>query len=81
MIERDRNAARYRLDKSVNDWSTKWVLDANMLLCARCTAGQCARDADQPFRHGNGCRHSGDLTLYPWRELADLLRTLPQVRA
>ena len=78
---RDSNAAKYHLDDSLNAWSTRWILDANMLLCAGCTRGQCARDADQPFLHGDGCRLASELTLYPWRELAELLRAVPQVSA
>jgi len=77
----DRNAARYRLDDSLNAWSIKWVLDANAVMCACCSAGQCARDAEQPFRHVAGCRLDSDFTKYPWRELADLLRELPPVPA
>lgn len=78
---RDSNAATYRLDNGLNACSTTWVLDANMLLCAGCSARQYARDAAQPFRHGDGCALASELTLYPWRELAKLLRAVPQVPA
>ena len=77
MSARDRNATRYRLDDGLNAWSIKWVLDGNAVMCAGCSAGQCARDADQPFRHVDGCRQARDFTNYPWRELAELLRVVP----
>ncbi|TWC74364.1 hypothetical protein FBY10_10152 [Pseudomonas sp. SJZ103] len=80
MSARDRNATRYLLDDSLNAWSTKWVLDANMLLCAGCAVGQCIRDADQPFIHRDSCRWASNSTIYPWRELAELLRELPTMQ-
>jgi hypothetical protein len=77
----DSDALQYRLGDSLNVWSTKWVLDANMLFCAGCSRGQRARDANQPFRHGDGCRLSSEVTLYPWRELAEMLCTVLQAPA
>nr|WP_290467299.1 hypothetical protein [Pseudomonas fluorescens] len=77
----DRNAARYQLDDNLNAWSTKWVLDGNALHCAACSAGQPARSADEPFRHVVDCPQAGDFTQYPWRDLAELLRTLPPAHA
>ncbi|MET3458945.1 hypothetical protein [Pseudomonas kilonensis] len=79
MSVREQNAARYRPDDGVNAWSLNWVLDANAVLCAGCSAGQCARDAGQPFRHAEGCRLANDFTQYPWHDLAALLRELPAV--
>ncbi|MBK3447567.1 hypothetical protein [Pseudomonas haemolytica] len=81
MSARDSNAARYRLDETLNDWSTKWVLDANALYCAGCSAGQPVRSADEVFRHGAGCPQACDLTKYPWRELAQMLTNLPPEKA
>jgi len=78
---RDSNAATLSAGQWPDAWSTTWVLDANMLLCAGCSARQYARDAAQPFRHGDGCALASELTLYPWRELAKLLRAVPQVPA
>ncbi|WP_460053138.1 hypothetical protein [Pseudomonas sp. H1_A05] len=80
MSARDRNAARYRRDESLNAWSLRWVLDSNMLLCAGCSVGQFARDAGQEFRHTAGCRLAGDLAQYPWHALAALLRELPELK-
>jgi hypothetical protein len=81
MSARDRNAARYRLDDGLNAWSTKWVLEGNGVMCVSCDAGQPARSADEPFRHVDGCRLANDFTEYPWRELTEVLRKLPQVPA
>ncbi|RTY73537.1 hypothetical protein [Pseudomonas veronii] len=81
MSARDRNAARYRLDDSLNAWSTKWVLDGNAVHCAGGSAGQPARSADEAFRHVAGCPQAGDITQSPWRELAELLQQLPRVPA
>lgn len=81
MSVRDSNAARYRLDETLNAWSTKWVLDANALYCAGCSTGQPARSADEAFRHGAGCPQASDFTKYPWRELAQMLANLPPVKA
>ncbi|WP_343177157.1 hypothetical protein [Pseudomonas sp. 4810-S13] len=81
MSARDSNASRYRLDDSLNGWSTKWVLDGNAVHCAGCSAGQPARSADEAFRHVAGCPQAGDFTQYPWRDLAELLQQLPQVPA
>jgi len=81
MSARDRNAVRYRLDDSLNAWSTKWVLDGNAVHCAGGSAGQPARSADEPFRHVAGCPRTGDFTQNPWRKMSELLRQLPQVPA
>ncbi|MDU9040221.1 hypothetical protein NHG97_16105 [Pseudomonas corrugata] len=81
MSTREHNAARYRLDEGVNAWSRNWVLDGNMLLCAGCSVGQCARDAGQPFRYAESCRLANDFSLYPWYDLAVLLRELPALPA
>lgn len=80
LSERDRNAARFRLDDGVNAWSTNWVLDGNAVYCAGCSAGQPARSADEAFRHVAGCTRADDVAPYPWHELAELLRALPAVR-
>lgn len=67
-----RNAARCRLDDSLNGWSTRWVLDGNAMHCAGCSA-------DEQFRHVASCPQAGDFTQFPWHELAELLQQLPQV--
>lgn len=81
MSARDRNAARYRRDEGLNDWSQRWVLDGNMLLCALCSVGQFARDAGKPFQHGAGCAIDSEFAKRPWHELAALLGDLPTVPA
>ncbi|TFW40900.1 hypothetical protein [Pseudomonas fluorescens] len=81
MSAHDRNAARYRRDETLNTWSLRWVLDGNMLLCARCCVGQFARDADQPFQHGAGCVINTEFAKHPWVELRDLLADLAPLPA
>lgn len=81
MSAHERNAARYRLDGGVNAWSMNWVLDGYAVLCAGCCAGQCARDAGEPFPHAEGCRLASDFAKHPWHDLAALLRELPAVPA
>lgn len=67
----------YSRDVNIYAWSSSWVLDANMLLCVSCSTAQYARDADQPFPHGNHCHRAEDLTSYPWYVLAQLLSDQP----
>ncbi|UVM63307.1 hypothetical protein [Pseudomonas sp. B21-010] len=77
MSARDRNAARYLRDEGLNNWSLRWVLDGNMLLCALCGVGQFARDAGEPFQHGAGCAIDSECAKHPWHALAALLSELP----
>jgi hypothetical protein len=79
MNARDINSARYQRDRDLNAWSLNWVLDANMLLCASCGAAQCARDADIPFLHLDGCTMSSDLDKHPWIALRDVLANLSRM--
>lgn len=72
MTALDSNNTRYQRDEDLNAWSLTWILDANMVLCAACSAVQFARDADRAFLHVDGCATS-DLDKYPWVELRDAL--------
>lgn len=52
-----------------------------MLLRAGCTAGQCAREANELYFRGVDCRIVSVLALQPWPELAEMLRAVSQLPA
>ncbi|WP_397448706.1 hypothetical protein [Pseudomonas sp. NA-150] len=58
------------------DWTARWTLLGNHLLCTECMAAQPARDADQPFAHGQ-CRLAPAGIQYPWSDLWKTLNELP----
>lgn len=58
---------------TLQDWETRWMLDADHLHCLSCQVKQWPFNSGQPFPHASECVRSGK-TEYPWGELAGILR-------
>ena len=77
MGARDRNAARYQLAAGLEDFGRRFRLEGDALVCRQCQAAQLAGAADEVFAHDAECPWRPDFARYPWRELAELLHSLP----
>jgi hypothetical protein len=65
------------LDDQILRFSYRWQLVGIFLRCTVCNQGQRASDSEFAFPHLEGCRVVTEGNRFPWRELAETLRRLP----
>lgn len=63
------------LDEMIQRWNRRWQMDGETARCRHCYVPQWPSSAEQPVKHQAQCPTSP--YEYPWRDLAELLRTLP----
>ena len=72
-------SAQSVLDIMVMRWNGRWIMSGEEVRCRQCNAPQWPSNAHDPMRHRLGCGRAADL--YPWHDLAELLRALPPMPA
>lgn len=72
-----KNDSLQDLDKQILDYGRRWHQVGVFVRCTLCGEGQKASESAAAFPHFSTCTVKSTDNQYPWRELAEILSTLP----
>jgi hypothetical protein len=63
-----------QLEMKMADWHQWWQINGDHLECVKCKACQWPWNAAIKFSHDQACANSTTASLYPWKDLATIIR-------
>jgi hypothetical protein len=54
-------------------WCSAWALIGGTVVCTGCMQGQVLSDSAEEFAHQSGCKAMGEVAVYPWAALHQIL--------